>query len=70
MVINFFKRLTYRLSRQWCYDQMEQKGSAVFGCCNGMFGGGPETEWLSYSCMDCPYWTPTGIKTTGRQEDD
>lgn len=35
---------------------MESRGHAVFGMCSGQMGGDYETEYLSYSCMDCPYF--------------
>ena len=58
MIFKFFKWLRYRFSREWCYDEEVAKGNACDNHCNGIFGGGPETNWLSYSCMDCRFWSP------------
>lgn len=53
------RKIKYYLSREYCYDCMEQKGSAAFGMCCGMAGGDAQSNYLSYSCMDCPYLTLT-----------
>lgn len=42
-----------------CYCQMEKNGAATLGVCSGMMGGDKETEYLSYSCIDCPYFVKT-----------
>lgn len=39
-----------------CYNQMESEGRASFGICGGVAGGDKSTEYLSYSCIDCPYY--------------
>ena len=39
-----------------CYHQMEIQGFAVFMCCCGMAGGDSSTDYLSYTCVDCPYF--------------
>ena len=57
MIRKFIKWLKYYFSHQWCYDQMEERGIAIFGCCNGVAGGSKATNYLSESCMDCPYFT-------------
>ena len=59
------RKIKYYLSREYCYDCMEREGSAVFGMCCGMAGGDFQSGYLSYSCMDCPYFTLTeaGVKS-------
>ena len=52
-------KIKYYLSREYCYNCMEQKGSAAFGMCCGMAGGDAQSNYLSYSCMDCPHFTLT-----------
>ena len=49
---SFFARLSYR---NWCYTQMEERGSACKGKCNGQFGGTSSTGYLSETCVDCKY---------------
>lgn len=53
------RKIKYYLSREYCYDCMEQKGSAAFGMCCGMAGGDYQSKYLSCSCMDCPHFTLT-----------
>ena len=55
------RKIEYYLSREYCYDCMEQKGSAAFCMCCGMAGGDSQSNYLSYSCMDCPYFTLTEV---------
>ena len=59
MLRKFIKWLKYRLSHEWCYDQMEERGVAAFGCCCGLAGGSKATNYLSEMCCDCPHWTLT-----------
>lgn len=40
-----------------CYNQMEDAGIAVFGCCCGIMGGDSTTDYLACKCQDCPYLT-------------
>lgn len=54
-ILDWFNRIRYRLSQESCYDEQEKLGNAVFHCCGGMTGGDKTTEWLQYSCVDCPY---------------
>ena len=58
----FFRQFKYRFSYEWCYDGMEQRGIAVFGCCCGTVGGTAATEYLDEGCIGCPYWTPVFTK--------
>jgi hypothetical protein len=62
MIKKFINWLKYHLSHEWCYDRMESEGIAALGNCCGVVGGGPETDYLSYMCMDCPHWTPLDIE--------
>lgn len=39
-----------------CYSSMEYKWIAVNGSCCGVFGGTEATDYLSESCIDCPYF--------------
>lgn len=39
-----------------CYSSMEYRGVAAMGCCNGVVGGSRDTEYLSESCIECPYF--------------
>lgn len=59
-IIEKFKELIqkakYRLSRECCYDEMESRGVAVFGCCSGLAGGDKLSGCLHYECIDCPYF--------------
>lgn len=38
-----------------CYTQRQNEGHAAFGNCSGVVGGTSATEYLSESCIDCPY---------------
>lgn len=49
------KRVFFTSFHDKCYEEMESRGHAVFGMCSGQMGGDYETEYLSYSCLDCPY---------------
>lgn len=55
-LINFIKRIKYVLSRDACYEDMRKRGYAFFQCCGGRVGGDKYTEYLSYDCVDCPYY--------------
>ena len=39
-----------------CYDMMEKQGNVTMECCGGAVGGGNVTNYLSESCIDCPYF--------------
>lgn len=49
-------RIKWRFSKESCYDQMEKQGLAVLEMCQGKVGGDSTTEYLSYECIDCPYF--------------
>ncbi|MBO5319017.1 MAG: hypothetical protein J6B01_04925 [Ruminococcus sp.] len=38
-----------------CYSRMEYSGYAAMGSCGRLVGGTPSTEYLSESCIGCPY---------------
>lgn len=50
------KRAFFTSFHDKCYEVMESRGHAVFGMCSGQMGGDYETKYLSYSCLDCPYF--------------
>ena len=53
-----YKKIRYRLSRDYCYEKMKRSGHAFLNCCGGQMGGDKYTEYLSYDCVDCPYYMP------------
>ena len=59
-VIKKFKELLqkvrHKLSRNYCYTEMEYRGIAAFGCCSGLVGGDKLSGYLQYECIDCPYY--------------
>lgn len=38
-----------------CYSERENEGHAIFQCCAGMVGGTKSTNYLSETCIECPY---------------
>ena len=52
----FISKLSKHMGYSSCYDDMETRGIAVFGMCGGQMGGDANTEYLSYSCIGCPYF--------------
>lgn len=56
---SLFKKIGRYFSHDSCYNDMEQRGIAVFGMCCGVVGGDANSNYLSYQCMDCPYLTLT-----------
>lgn len=38
-----------------CYSEMEDTGTAVFGCCRGLTDRTRHTGYLQENCVDCPY---------------
>lgn len=57
-LIKFIKKIRYRFSRDHCYEQMKRSGYAFLNCCGGVAGGDKYTDYLSYDCVDCPYYIP------------
>ena len=53
---NLIEKFNYLISKQECYDEMERRGLAVRESCEGVVGGDSSTEYLNYSCIDCPYF--------------
>ena len=51
----FISDIKYWFSYERCYSDMESQGVAAFGCCHGTVGGNATTEYLSESCIRCPY---------------
>ena len=54
----WLKQIRYNRSLESCYNDMENRGIAVFGMCGGVVGGDHSTEYLSIECINCPYYTP------------
>ena len=44
-----------------CYTDMEYKGIASMNCCCGIFGGTSATDYLSETCVSCPYLVITKV---------
>lgn len=38
-----------------CYTDKEYEGMATRGCCGGIVGGTSATNYLSETCVSCPY---------------
>lgn len=62
------KRAFFTSYHEKCYERMEMEGYAIFGSCVGQSGGDYNTEYLSYSCVGCPYFTRT-IDGKGRENE-
>ena len=58
-IIAWVERVKYWLSREYCYDEMEEKGYASMGRCCGLVGGDKWSDYTAYSCIDCPHYTPS-----------
>lgn len=54
----WIKQIRYNWSLESCYNDMENRGIAVFGMCGGVVGRDHSTEYLSIECINCPYYTP------------
>lgn len=39
-----------------CYANMEKEGYAAMNCCRGKVGGTSSTDYLSETCISCPYY--------------
>lgn len=57
MILDLIKELRKKLFGRYarCYTTQEYLGHAVFGMCGGLSGGTSNTEYLSESCVGCPY---------------
>lgn len=58
IIKEWIKQIRYNRSLESCYNDMENRGIAVFGMCGGVVGGDRSTEYLSIECINCPYYTP------------
>lgn len=38
-----------------CYSEREYEGYAAMNCCKGLTGGTNATNYLSETCVGCPY---------------
>ena len=38
-----------------CYRDREKEGTAILNCCEGFAGGTNSTNYLSETCLSCPY---------------
>lgn len=58
LMILFFvvKRAFFTSYYDKCYEDMENRCEAISGTCWGQSGGDKYTDYLSYSCIDCPYF--------------
>lgn len=54
-IIDFLSKIFILNEFEKCYNKMEDKGIAVFGCCCGVSGGDALTNYLSYTCVSCPH---------------
>lgn len=50
------QRIKHRISCDYCYTEMENRGIAVFGCCSGLTGGDELSGYLQCGCVKCPYF--------------
>lgn len=58
---DLIERIKLRWSKEQCYKNMEGHGIAAFGMCGGHVGGDKNTGYLSYDCIDCPYFVGFGM---------
>ena len=57
-LIKFIKKIRFRFSREYCYEQMKTHGYAFLNCCPGSYGGDKLSDYLSYDCIDCLHYLP------------
>ena len=57
-MIKRIEKIKYRLSHEYCYDEIEEKGYASMGRCCGLVGGDKWSDYTNYDCINCPYYTP------------
>lgn len=67
-IICVIKRKFFTSFHDKCYEEMESQGNAVFGMCGGQMGGDYETEYLSYSCINCPYFNISILKKENKDD--
>ena len=61
--MNLIKKLIFRFSKEYCFDQMIKCGSITENKkCGGMVGGDRQSNYLSYSCVDCKYFDKSLFK--------
>ena len=53
-IVKFIRNLVFSYYES-CYTDMEYRGIASMGCCCGVVGGTSATEYLSETCIECPY---------------
>ena len=53
-----------------CYQDMENRGYAVFGCCGGLSGGTWNTGYLQDQCVYCPYYVEINSENRRKKIDD
>lgn len=51
-MIAWVEKAKYWLSRECCYDEMEEKGYASQGRCCGLMGGDNWSDNTMYMCID------------------
>lgn len=69
-VIVAIKQLFFTPHHDKCYSRMEEDGIASLGSCFGAVGGDCNTNYLSYDCIDCPYFVDSvdGVKRGEKDE--
>lgn len=65
-ILNFIKSLIQN-HYDSCYTDMEYRGYASMNCCGGTVGGTYATDYLSESCINCPYLV-MGVRKGGVNE--
>lgn len=56
IIKRWFNSIKYWFSKESCYTEMENRGIAAMGSCCGVVGGDHYSNYLSYSCIDCPHY--------------
>ena len=52
-----------------CYSEREYEGYAAMGCCKGLVGGTSATDYLSESCVECPYLVLTNTQIKRKENE-
>lgn len=61
MILKWIKEVGFKIqekiygSYERCYSEQEYSGNAAMGLCGGLTGGTRLTDYLSESCIECPY---------------